>query len=74
VDELHRRLVRRIRARARAKRIPVTHLPDLAGVSRSHFWNVLRGSSSPTLAWLEKVARALEAEPSELLAREAVER
>lgn len=52
---------------ARARGIQLTHVPDLAGVSRSHFWDVLAGRKSPTLAWLAKVALALQCEPYELL-------
>lgn len=71
VDELHRRLVRRIREIAREKRIPLSHLPDRAVVARSHFWNVLAGNKSPTLKWIGRIAHALDADASELLAKRA---
>ncbi len=71
VDELHKRLVKNIRRTAKAARIAVTHLPDRAAVSRSHFWDVMGLKKSPTLKWLKKVAEALEVDASELLAREA---
>lgn len=58
----------RIRAIAEKRQIPVTHLPDRAGVGRSHFWEVMAGRASPTLAWLEKVAAALDVDPGELVA------
>jgi len=66
-DEVHRRLVGQVRAAAKSRGVQLTHVPDLAGVSRSHFWDVLAGRKSPTVAWLTKVAVALRSEPSELL-------
>ncbi|HYV44570.1 MAG TPA: S24 family peptidase [Myxococcaceae bacterium] len=66
-DEVHRRLVAQVRAAAKARGVQLTHVPDLAGVSRSHFWDVLAGRKSPTVSWLTKVAVALRSEPSELL-------
>jgi len=70
LDELHRRVVRRIREVAKERRIPVSHLPDRAGVSRSHFWDVLKGAKSPTLTWLGKIAVALEVDAGELVVRQ----
>lgn len=67
-DQLHQRFVERLRAAARARKIRLTHVADHAGVSRSHFWDVLAGRKSPTLGWLAEVAGALRCEPSELLA------
>jgi hypothetical protein len=66
-DEVHRRLVTQVRAAAKARGVQLTHVPDLAGVSRSHFWDVLAGRKSPTVSWLNKVAVALRYEPSDLL-------
>jgi phage repressor protein C with HTH and peptisase S24 domain len=66
-DEVHRRLVAQVRAAAKVRGVQLTHVPDLAGVSRSHFWDVLAGRKSPTVAWLTKVALALRSEPSDLL-------
>jgi len=66
-DEIHCRLVERVRALAKAKGLQLSHVPDLAGVTRSHFWDVLGSRKSPTLAWLSKVAEALSCEPWELL-------
>lgn len=57
-----------VRAAAKARCVQLTHVPDLAGVSRSHFWDVLAGRKSPTVSWLTKVASALRSEPSDLLA------
>ena len=68
-DSLQRRVVRRIREISKTKKIPVTHLPDRAGVARSHFWDVLAVRKSPTLAWLAKVAAALEVDPGELVVK-----
>ncbi len=58
-DELQRRLVARIRALAKQKRIPLSHIPDRAGIGRSHFFAVMRFAASPTLKWVEKVAEVL---------------
>jgi SOS-response transcriptional repressor LexA len=66
-DEVHRRLVAQVRVAAKARGVQLTHVPDLAGVSRSHFWDVLAGRKSPTVSWLSKVAVALRSEPSDLL-------
>jgi len=60
-------MVRRIREAARQRKIRVTHLPDRAGVSRSHFWEVMACRKSPTLSWLKKVADALDADAGDLL-------
>jgi hypothetical protein len=40
----------------------------LNGVSRAHFWNVMKGRRSPTLRWIARLAVALEVDPSELIA------
>lgn len=67
MDDLQARVVVRIRELAKAGRIPVSHLPDLAGVSRSHFWEVMGCRKSPTLQWLERVAEALSVDAVEFL-------
>jgi transcriptional regulator with XRE-family HTH domain len=67
VDELHERVTSRIRELAEERRISVTHLPDRAGVGRSHFWGVMGGRSSPTLEWLARVAAALEVDVGDLV-------
>jgi Cro/C1-type helix-turn-helix DNA-binding protein len=51
------------------RKIPISHLPDHADVSRSHFWDVMAGKKSPTLAWLDKIARALDADVADLVGR-----
>jgi SOS-response transcriptional repressor LexA len=66
-DEVHKRLVIQVRAAAKVRGVQLTHVPDLAGVSRSHFWDVLAGRKSPTVSWLTKVAVALDYEPHDLL-------
>jgi transcriptional regulator with XRE-family HTH domain len=68
VDELHQRVTDRIRELAEERGIAVTHLPDRAGVGRSHFWGVMGGRSSPTLAWLARVAAALDVDAADLVA------
>jgi hypothetical protein len=70
VDELHRRLVKNIRDRAKRADIAITHLPDRAGVSRSNFWEVMAGRAVPKLDWVGKVAAALDVDAVDLLARE----
>lgn len=67
VDDLHQRLADNIRRITEELGIVLTHLPDRAGVSRAHFFNVLAGRKSPTLSWLAKVAAALGVDPLELL-------
>ena len=60
VDELHRRMVQRIREAAQVRNIPLSHLPDRAGVSKAHFFDVMAGRKSPTIQWLSKLAEALD--------------
>jgi ribosome-binding protein aMBF1 (putative translation factor) len=60
VDELHRRMVHRIREAAQMRNIPLSHLPDRAGVSKAHFFDVMAGRKSPTIQWLSKLAEALD--------------
>ncbi len=47
----------------------LSHLADHAGVTRSHFWNVLAGKKSPTLQWLGKIAKALGVDVEDLVVR-----
>jgi transcriptional regulator with XRE-family HTH domain len=56
-----------IRGAARRKRVTINALADFAAVSRAQMFNVLGGTSSPTIDWLAKVAAALEVEPWQLL-------
>jgi transcriptional regulator with XRE-family HTH domain len=69
VDELHKRVATAIRRIATERKMPLTHLPDRAGVTRSHFWAVLGGKKSPTLRWLERVADALDVDVSDFVVR-----
>ena len=69
MDELHRRVTRRIREIAKTRDILVTHLPDRSDVSRSHFFDVMAGKKSPTLEWLAKIASALDVDPGELFTK-----
>lgn len=69
VDELHRRIARRIRERTRERGIVLSNLADFAGVSRAQLFRVLAGQSSPTVARLAQIAKALDVEPSDLIAK-----
>ncbi len=70
-SEVQRRIASRIREIARERGVPLTHLADRSGTSRSHLWNVLSGAKAPTLTWLVAIANALEVDPADLLARHA---
>lgn len=67
MDELHQRVVDRIRKLADERGIPITHLPERARVGRSHFFGVMAGSSSPTLTWLARIAEALGVDVEDLV-------
>ena len=69
LDEVHRRMTRRIRELSKARKITLSHLPDRAGVARSHFWSVLAGERSPTLEWLRRIAKALDHDVADLLVK-----
>jgi DNA-binding Xre family transcriptional regulator len=68
-DLLHRRVTARIRKLAETKDWPLSDLPDHAAVARSHFWNVMAHKKSPTLMWLGKIAKALDVDVEDLVAR-----
>jgi transcriptional regulator with XRE-family HTH domain len=72
--QTHRQLAKRVRELVAERGFPVTHLPDRAGVSRSHFWDVMAARRSPTVEWLEAVAGALEVDLVSLFTSSAVER
>jgi hypothetical protein len=61
-------VARNIRALAARRRIGVSVLADLAGVSRTQMFAVLGCTKATTVDWLEKVAHALGVEPWRLLA------
>lgn len=48
------------------KNLALSLVADLAGVARSHFWEVMAARRSPTLNWIERVAAALEIAPASL--------
>ncbi|MBX3233610.1 MAG: helix-turn-helix transcriptional regulator [Labilithrix sp.] len=60
-------LAARLRELARAKKIPLSHVADRAGIARSYLWSLLKKTSSATLAVIQRIADALGVEPLELL-------
>lgn len=64
---LEERFAARLREVCEQRGLPVTHLADLAGVSRSHVWRLLSGEQSATLALVQRLAAALGVDPLELL-------
>lgn len=67
MERLEETLARRLKELAQAKGLPLSHLADRAGVSRSYLWLLLAGRSSATLATVQRLAEVLEADPLELL-------
>lgn len=68
VRRLERILARRVRELAEKKGIPVSHLADRAGVSRSLLWEIFSQTASVSLATVQKLADALDLkDPLELL-------
>jgi transcriptional regulator with XRE-family HTH domain len=68
VGQLERVLAKRVRELAAAKGLPVSHVADRAGVSRSMLWELFNHKASPSLATIQKLSDALELEdPLELL-------
>ena len=65
--ELRATVAHNIRVVAEERGIALNTLADFAGVSRSQLFNVLGESSSASLDWLARVAKALEVDPWELL-------
>ena len=57
-------VVAHIKALAADKNLALSLVADLAGVARSHFWEVMAIRRSPTLNWIERVAAALEIAPA----------
>jgi transcriptional regulator with XRE-family HTH domain len=66
--DLHERVAQRVREYALARKIVLTHLPHLAGVSASNFWSALNVRISPSLEFLRRIAAALEIDVAELIA------
>jgi transcriptional regulator with XRE-family HTH domain len=69
--ELRVVLTDNIRHRAQQLGLRLNAVADLAGVSRSQFYNILRLNSSPSLDWLSKIAAVLQMPPAALLLRES---
>ena len=61
-------MAERIRILAAAQGIVLSHLPDRCGVGAGHFWRVMGGTASPTVAWLERVAETLGVTVADLVA------
>ncbi len=69
MDTLHKRIAENIKRLTERRRIPAVRLVARAGVSRSSFYNVSAGRGSPTIDWLQKVARALDCDVADLVAK-----
>ncbi len=65
--DLRATVAHNIRVTADERGIALNTLADFAGVSRSQLFNVLGGTSSVSLDWLARIAKALDVEPWELL-------
>ncbi len=59
-------VVAHIKAIASERNLALSYIADLAGVARSHFWEVIAGRRSPTLQWVERVASALDLDATSL--------
>lgn len=57
--------------RARRKRVPLSQeaLADLAEIDRSHMGKIERGERNVTMLNVIRIAKALDAKPSELLSQ-----
>lgn len=64
---LRKAFAHNIRGWADVRGISLNHLADRSGVSRAQMYNVLSGSSSPSLDWIAKIAPALGLQVWELL-------
>jgi transcriptional regulator with XRE-family HTH domain len=67
LDELHARVVSRVRELAKAKGMALEKMAAAGGLSESHMWNVLGGRYKPTLKTIAKLAAGLGVDPHELL-------
>jgi transcriptional regulator with XRE-family HTH domain len=67
IREPHEILAENIRALAKKRRMALSHLADLSGVGQTQMWAVLRGATSPTVSWLDKLADVLEVQVHDLL-------
>ena len=68
IREVRAIVAKNIRGFARERRITLNRLIDFADTSKGQLYNVLRGTTAPTIDWLTKVANALDVEPWQLLA------
>ncbi len=68
-DDLHQRVTNRIREIAAERGIAVTNLPGHVEMSPSTFWGIMAGRSSPTLAWLGRIAAGLDVDVEDLVAK-----
>jgi transcriptional regulator with XRE-family HTH domain len=66
MDDVHRRLVTRIKQLARQKRLSANKLADFAVVGRGYLSEVMNGRKSPTVRTLQKLAAALDVEVRDL--------
>lgn len=66
MDDVHRRLVANIKARARSRKLSANKLADFADVGRGYLSDVLAGHKSPTVRTLVKIAAALEVDVRDL--------
>ncbi len=67
-EDIRTVFARNLRAALRRRKMNVTTLADLAGVSRSGMFSVLACETGPTIDWVARVAIALDLEPADLLA------
>jgi transcriptional regulator with XRE-family HTH domain len=65
-DDVHRRLIARIKELARRKRWSSNKLADFSTVGRGYLSDILAGKKSPTVRTLTRIARALEVEIRDL--------
>ena len=68
-QDVHDRVIIRIRALCRVQGITLTQLIERAHVSASHFWGVMNGGKSPTIEWLQQIAVALGVDIEDLCKR-----
>jgi len=66
-DELRARVGARVRELAKRRKLHLVDLAEQAGLSRGHFWGILKGSSAATTDYLCRIAKVLEVDPLELL-------
>ena len=67
-------LARRVREVAELRGVPLSHVADRAGISRSYLWAILNGKSSATLDMVERLAAAMDVEAGALLREETAPR